>query len=117
MDKLGSIQKNISMFLNWKVSFECSFFATLYCINILYCNTRKSAIIKMKKFYRREFIISIFIGKIGLVFGRKVMTKGKKTKMPLLFIGHGSPMNAIEENDFTKMLKGLSKWIIINEMF
>ena len=25
-----------------------------------------------------------------------------KTKMPMLFVGHGSPMNAIEENEFTK---------------
>ena len=24
------------------------------------------------------------------------------TKMPVLFVGHGSPMNAIEENAFTK---------------
>jgi 4,5-DOPA dioxygenase extradiol len=27
--------------------------------------------------------------------------------MPVLFIGHGSPMNAIEENDFTKSLRTL----------
>ena len=26
-------------------------------------------------------------------------------KFPILFVGHGSPMNAIEENDFTKQLK------------
>ncbi|MBL4716705.1 MAG: 4,5-DOPA dioxygenase extradiol [Bacteroidetes bacterium] len=31
--------------------------------------------------------------------------------MPLLFIGHGSPMNAIEDNSFTRMLKGLGKTI------
>ena len=24
------------------------------------------------------------------------------TKMPVLFVGHGSPMNAIEDNEFTK---------------
>ena len=24
------------------------------------------------------------------------------TKMPVIFIGHGSPMNAIEDNDYTK---------------
>ncbi len=29
-------------------------------------------------------------------------------KMPVLFIGHGSPMNAIEENGFTNALKELS---------
>jgi 4,5-DOPA dioxygenase extradiol len=29
-------------------------------------------------------------------------------KMPVLFIGHGSPMNAIEHNSFTEALSGLS---------
>ena len=28
-------------------------------------------------------------------------------KMPVIFIGHGSPMNAIEDNDFTKSLNKL----------
>jgi len=28
--------------------------------------------------------------------------------MPVLFVGHGSPMNAIEHNAFTKTLEGLS---------
>ena len=27
---------------------------------------------------------------------------GSTTKMPVLFVGHGSPMNAIEENEFTE---------------
>jgi 4,5-DOPA dioxygenase extradiol len=31
------------------------------------------------------------------------------TKMPALFIGHGSPMNAIETNDFTRSLNALGK--------
>jgi len=29
-------------------------------------------------------------------------------KMPVLFVGHGSPMNAIEQNAFTESLRGLS---------
>jgi 4,5-DOPA dioxygenase extradiol len=29
-------------------------------------------------------------------------------KMPVLFVGHGSPMNAIEHNAFTETLRGLS---------
>ena len=29
-------------------------------------------------------------------------------KMPVLFIGHGSPMNAIEHNAFTESLRALS---------
>lgn len=31
------------------------------------------------------------------------------TKMPLLFIGHGSPMNAIEQNAFSRRLNDLGK--------
>lgn len=30
-------------------------------------------------------------------------------KMPVLFIGHGSPMNAIEDNDFTRTLRALGQ--------
>lgn len=32
-----------------------------------------------------------------------------KTKMPVVFIGHGSPMNAIEDNQFTKNWEALAK--------
>jgi 4,5-DOPA dioxygenase extradiol len=32
-------------------------------------------------------------------------------RLPVLFIGHGSPMNAIENNDYTKMLKNLGETI------
>ena len=35
----------------------------------------------------------------------------KKEKMPVLFVGHGSPMNAIEENDFTDAWKDIAKKI------
>lgn len=45
-------------------------------------------------------------------FGRKFMSKidnNNQDKMPVLFLGHGSPMNAIEENDFTKTLSELGK--------
>lgn len=39
------------------------------------------------------------------------MTKKEKSieKMPILFFGHGSPMNAIENNEFTKSLERLEK--------
>lgn len=30
-------------------------------------------------------------------------------KMPVLFVGHGSPMNAIEDNEFTRMWKEVGK--------
>lgn len=34
-------------------------------------------------------------------------------KMPVIFVGHGSPMNAIEENDFTKGWKEIGRKIPI----
>src|SRR5687768_4261783 len=30
-------------------------------------------------------------------------------RMPVLFVGHGSPMNAIADNAFTRMLRALGK--------
>lgn len=32
-------------------------------------------------------------------------------KMPVLFLGHGSPMNAIEENDFVTGFRTIGKQI------
>lgn len=36
---------------------------------------------------------------------------GNSPKMPVLFLGHGSPMNAIEENEFVKGLRKIAKEI------
>lgn len=33
------------------------------------------------------------------------------SKMPVLFVGHGSPMNAIEDNDYTKAWRSIAKRI------
>lgn len=33
-------------------------------------------------------------------------------KMPALFVGHGSPMNALEDNDFTRSLKNLGNKLV-----
>ena len=33
------------------------------------------------------------------------------TRMPVLFVGHGSPMNAIEENTYTQNWKKIGKSI------
>lgn len=43
----------------------------------------------------------------------KKMTEslGKTTKMPVLFLGHGSPMNAIEENEFVQGFKNIANEI------
>lgn len=35
----------------------------------------------------------------------------KTAKMPVLFLGHGSPMNAIEENEFVKGFRNIAKTI------
>jgi 4,5-DOPA dioxygenase extradiol len=34
-----------------------------------------------------------------------------ESKMPLLFVGHGSPMNAIEDNEFSKRWEQMGKEI------
>jgi len=40
----------------------------------------------------------------------KLMTSGENTsRMPVLFVGHGSPMNAIEENEFVKTWRSLGE--------
>lgn len=36
---------------------------------------------------------------------------GKTPKMPVLFLGHGSPMNAIEENEFVNGFRNIAKTI------
>ena len=36
---------------------------------------------------------------------------GSTTKMPVLFLGHGSPMNAIEENEFVEGWRSIGKTI------
>lgn len=42
-------------------------------------------------------------------FGNEMLSEKNTSKMPALFIGHGSPMNAIEENAFTQSLHKLGK--------
>jgi 4,5-DOPA dioxygenase extradiol len=45
----------------------------------------------------------LFIGEGANESRERVMSKkSAKSRMPVLFIGHGSPMNAIEDNEFTK---------------
>lgn len=46
------------------------------------------------------------IGELGELFRKN---NKKHSPMPSLFIGHGSPMNAIENNSFTQMLTALGK--------
>jgi 4,5-DOPA dioxygenase extradiol len=60
---------------------------------------------------RRKFLVltsaSAILGAVGAY-----MTKSgnqHSQKMPLLFLGHGSPMNALASNSFTQTLNGLGK--------
>lgn len=40
-------------------------------------------------------------------FGNEMLSEKNTSRMPALFIGHGSPMNAIEDNAFTQRLRKL----------
>jgi 4,5-DOPA dioxygenase extradiol len=57
---------------------------------------------------RRNFILSA-----GMALGASSMLGAilnkRTSKMPVVFIGHGSPMNAIADNPFTKALNGVAK--------
>lgn len=61
----------------------------------------------MIKLNRRDAITSFLFGITSMALGGKLMSNNDlstNTKMPTLFLGHGSPMNAIENNEFTKAL-------------
>lgn len=65
----------------------------------------------MIKLTRRDAIAGLLIAVASTILGRKIMSEDKSNtkKMPTLFLGHGSPMNAIENNDFTQSLQKLGK--------
>ena len=60
---------------------------------------------------RRKFIT--LLGGASLASTLALELKGKAMKQPVLFLGHGSPMNAIAENNFTKKLNKLAQEIPI----
>jgi|TARA_Y100000590_G_C15747529_1_gene1022738 4,5-DOPA dioxygenase extradiol len=64
----------------------------------------------MLKICRRKAIVGAILTLASATLWRKIMTdtKSSKERMPILFIGHGSPMNAIEKNEFTESLSKLS---------
>lgn len=43
--------------------------------------------------------------------GKTYESFNNKERMPVLFLGHGSPMNAIEENEFVEAIRALGKAI------
>jgi len=66
---------------------------------------------------RRRFIKNITLGTFGMVTIKTWASEIEKLaetelKMAALFIGHGSPMNAIEQNDFTQTLQNLGQSLI-----
>ena len=64
---------------------------------------------------RKQFIKSLaLLPIIGATMTLKDLNKmtstmGNTGKMPVLFLGHGSPMNAIEENEFVASFRKLGQ--------
>lgn len=65
---------------------------------------------------RRKFIQTSVLATGGLILTQQTMSNSflnslteDGNRMPVLFMGHGSPMNAIEDNEFTKGWKELVK--------
>ena len=62
---------------------------------------------------RRLFLTQLSLGSIAMMtlssFRNEMDVLGASDKMPVLFIGHGSPMNAIENNEFSQAWKTVAK--------
>lgn len=72
----------------------------------------------MNAMNRSRFIRSIFTAASGVAIGTKLNalkivsdSMENTPKMPVLFVGHGSPMNAIEENEFVQGFRRISSEI------
>lgn len=65
---------------------------------------------------RSDFIKQMSITAMGSItlsqFGNEWLLAKSTPTMPVLFIGHGSPMNAIEQNAFTQHLQQLGKKMV-----
>lgn len=49
-------------------------------------------------------------------FEQDMQEVGNSSKMPVLILGHGSPMNAIEENIFVKGFRAAAKYLPIPQV-
>jgi 4,5-DOPA dioxygenase extradiol len=63
---------------------------------------------------RKQFLHStVILGMGGMIYKTDILNQIKDwqhtERMPVLFVGHGSPMNAIEDNEFTKGWRALGK--------
>jgi 4,5-DOPA dioxygenase extradiol len=71
---------------------------------------------------RRSFLQTISMGTLGsFALGSSVLaswhdTLNNSPRMPVLFMGHGSPMNAIEENQFVKGFREKAKELPMPQM-
>ena len=64
--------------------------------------------------HRREFILTSILASAAMISLNEFAAtakdlKGDAERMPLLFVGHGSPMNAIEENIFSNKWREIGK--------
>src|ERR1700751_1905556 len=101
MEKLYILIKSglsVRFFLIWIISF-CLLLAYLYFMQ------------------RRQFVKNSVLSLLAMT-SLKDLEKLSNTftthesKMPLLFVGHGNPMNAIEDNEFSKKWQSLGKELI-----
>jgi 4,5-DOPA dioxygenase extradiol len=64
---------------------------------------------------RKDFIKSVIalssMATLGAFKNSTKIWKEQDEKMPVLFVGHGSPMNAIEDNEFTRGWKNMLMYV------
>lgn len=67
---------------------------------------------------RKTFLKTLLLSGSGIFIGSKLyalikqsQTMENTVKMPVLFLGHGSPMNAIEENEFVRGFRNIAQGI------
>ena len=67
---------------------------------------------KRRSFIGLSFLLPLALNAMKSNEINQILTSGENTpKMPVLFVGHGSPMNAIEENEFVEGWRNLGKTI------
>lgn len=57
----------------------------------------------------RRLFLGMLSGGFIMALNRLDLSTKTQEKMPVLFLGHGSPMNAIQDNNFTRRLTSLGK--------
>lgn len=62
----------------------------------------------MSPISRRQMLYLTLVGGIGLLTMKKLLQLPKTEKMPVLFIGHGNPMNALVDNYYSMSWQSLS---------